>query len=88
LSLEIQSLVGQVRAGDTRALARVISAVENRLPGSSELLKVLFPYSGRSRVIGLDRRHRGQVKARSSTNSRSIYRKQNQEHRHHRRRPF
>ena len=53
MSLEIQSLVGQVRAGDTRALARVISAVENRLPGSSELLKVLFPYSGRSRVIGL-----------------------------------
>jgi len=42
-----------VRAGDIRALARAISAVENRSPGSSDLLKALFPHSGRARVIGL-----------------------------------
>ena len=36
-----------------RALARAISAVENRASGWSDLLKALFPHSGRARVIGL-----------------------------------
>jgi len=42
-----------VRAGDARSLARAISTVENRAPGWSDLLKALFPHSGRARVIGL-----------------------------------
>jgi LAO/AO transport system kinase len=42
-----------LRAGDTRALARAISVVENRAPGWSELLKALFPHTGEARVIGL-----------------------------------
>jgi len=46
-------LVEQLRAGDSRALARVISAVENRTPGWSELLKALFPHTGRARILGL-----------------------------------
>jgi LAO/AO transport system kinase len=45
--------VEQVRSGDPRALARAISAVENRAPGWAELLKALFPHSGRARVLGL-----------------------------------
>ena len=36
-----------------RALARTISAVENRALGWSELLKALFPHSGKARVLGL-----------------------------------
>ena len=36
-----------------RALARAISTVENRAPGWSELLKALFPHSGKGRVLGL-----------------------------------
>jgi LAO/AO transport system kinase len=43
----------RVRSGDPRALARAISAVENREPGSSELLKALFPHTGQARIIGL-----------------------------------
>ncbi len=35
------------------ALARAISTVENRAPGSSDLLKGLFPYTGHARVVGL-----------------------------------
>jgi len=35
------------------ALARAISIVENRAPGWSDLLKALFPHSGRARIIGL-----------------------------------
>jgi LAO/AO transport system kinase len=42
-----------LRAGDPRALARAISAVEDRSPGYAELLKALFPYTGKARVIGL-----------------------------------
>jgi LAO/AO transport system kinase len=53
LPTEIQSLVDGVRAGDPRALARVITAVENRAPESSQLLRALFPHSGRARIIGL-----------------------------------
>ena len=42
-----------MRSGDVRALARAISSVENRSPGSSDLLKALFPHTGKARVIGL-----------------------------------
>jgi len=42
-----------LRSGDARALARAISTVENRAPGWSDLLKALFPYTGKARVIGL-----------------------------------
>jgi LAO/AO transport system kinase len=46
-------LISALRAGDSRALARAISIVENRYPGWSDLLKDLFPHTGRARVIGL-----------------------------------
>jgi LAO/AO transport system kinase len=47
------TLVDRLRSGDPRALARAISTVENRQPGWSELLKALFPHTGKARVIGL-----------------------------------
>src|SRR5712671_3914350 len=50
---DIPTWIEQLRSGDTRALARAISTVENREPGSSELLKALFPHSGKARIIGL-----------------------------------
>jgi LAO/AO transport system kinase len=46
-------LIEQLRSGDVRTLARAISTVENRAPGWSELLKALFPHSGKARVLGL-----------------------------------
>ena len=36
-----------------RTLARAISTVENRAPGWSELLKAVFPHSGKARVLGV-----------------------------------
>jgi len=39
--------------GDPRALARVISAVENRTPGWSDLVKALFPHTGHARILGM-----------------------------------
>jgi LAO/AO transport system kinase len=45
--------IDQLRSGNVRTLARAISIVENRAPGWSELLKALFPHSGKARVLGL-----------------------------------
>ena len=53
LSQQIQTWIEQLRAGDIRALSRAISTVENRKPGWTELLKALFPHSGKARVLGL-----------------------------------
>jgi GTPase len=50
---DIPAWIGALRSGDVRTLARAISTVENRGPGWSDLLKALFPHSGRARVIGL-----------------------------------
>ncbi len=45
--------VERIRAGDPRALARAITTVENRGSDAAAVLKALFPYSGRARLIGL-----------------------------------
>ena len=49
----MQQWTERLRAGDPRALSRAISTVENRVPEWSELLKALFPHTGRARIIGL-----------------------------------
>ena len=43
----------RLRSGDPRALARAISTVENRGPESADLLKALFPHSGKARILGM-----------------------------------
>ncbi|MGH9514371.1 MAG: methylmalonyl Co-A mutase-associated GTPase MeaB [Terriglobales bacterium] len=48
-----ENLISSLRAGDPRALARAISTVENHSPGWIELLKELFPHTGKARTIGL-----------------------------------
>jgi len=53
LNQPIQTWIEQLRSGDVRTLARAISTVENRAPGWSELLKAIFPHSGKARVLGL-----------------------------------
>src|SRR5713101_8036259 len=53
LTPQNQPWVEQLRSGDSRALARAISTVENHAPGWLELLKALFPYSGHARTIGM-----------------------------------
>ncbi len=53
LAQDTQSQIARLRAGDPRAVARAISTVENRAAGWSEMLKALFPHTGKARVIGL-----------------------------------
>jgi LAO/AO transport system kinase len=53
LNQDTNSWISRLRSGDSRALARAISIVENRADGWSDLLKALFPHTGHARVIGL-----------------------------------
>lgn len=47
------SLVDRVAAGDMRAVARAISKVEDVSKDASELMKQIFPLTGRGLVIGI-----------------------------------
>jgi len=49
----IQTWVERIRSGDVRALARAISAIEDARPESLSIMKALFPFSGKARVIGM-----------------------------------
>jgi LAO/AO transport system kinase len=51
--LSLNTLVEHILNGDVRALARAISIVEDRAPESSEILRLLFPHAGRSRILGI-----------------------------------
>lgn len=48
-----QELAERVVAGDRRAVARAISAVENRDPSAIPLLRKLFAKTGRGRIVGI-----------------------------------
>jgi len=43
----------RVRAGDRRALAHALTAVENRSPSGLELLDHLFPHTGHAQIVGI-----------------------------------
>ncbi len=49
----VAGLVDKLRGGDTRALSRAISLVENRAPDAGALLSACFPHTGKTLVIGL-----------------------------------
>ena len=53
LRSKVSNSTVDIRSGDPRTLARAISAVENHSPGWMELLKALFPHTGRALTIGL-----------------------------------
>src|SRR5690242_9638335 len=49
----LDELAAGVKAGDTRALARAISLVENRDEGAAELVRELYPSTGRTFAVGV-----------------------------------
>ncbi len=49
----MMDLAQGVLAHDTRACARVLRIVDDRLPGYAEVLKTLFPSTGRAFVVGV-----------------------------------
>jgi LAO/AO transport system kinase len=43
----------RVISGDIRAAAKLISDIDNGLPGVRDILKELYPYTGKAYVIGI-----------------------------------
>src|ERR1700674_4766475 len=53
MSLSAEKWAEQVRAGDVRAMSRAITAIENHQPEAEELLRLLFPHTGRAYLTGI-----------------------------------
>ncbi|HYL69291.1 MAG TPA: methylmalonyl Co-A mutase-associated GTPase MeaB [Candidatus Limnocylindria bacterium] len=53
MSASVENWAEQVRAGDQRAMSRAVSAIENRSRDAEELLRQLFPHTGRAYRIGI-----------------------------------
>ncbi len=51
--IDVAVLVEQARAGQARAVARLISLVEDASPALREVMAALAPYTGRAYVVGL-----------------------------------
>jgi LAO/AO transport system kinase len=49
----MSALAEQVLAGDVRALARAATLIENHHPDAADLMKQLFPHTGKSVVLGV-----------------------------------
>jgi len=52
-AVDTNALVEGVRGGDTRALARAITLVENGDPSAYEIVRALYPHTGRTHAVGL-----------------------------------
>ena len=50
---DLDELVGRAREGQPRAVARLISLVEDSSPRVPDIARALTPYTGRARVVGL-----------------------------------
>jgi len=53
MGVEWESLIDGVKKGDIRALAKMITRVENREPGWMEAMRRIYPYTGKAHVIGI-----------------------------------
>ncbi|WP_051276137.1 methylmalonyl Co-A mutase-associated GTPase MeaB [Desulfovirgula thermocuniculi] len=51
--MNINTLIERFRQGDMRALARLISSLENEDPGASQIMEQIYSLTGRAYVVGL-----------------------------------
>src|SRR5687767_11185146 len=49
----IENLIDKVLAGDPRSIARAITAVENGANNAAQLMKAIFPHTGKALIIGI-----------------------------------
>ena len=47
------SLAEEARSGDRRALARLLTEIENRTAAGEEALRVLYPIAGAAHLVGV-----------------------------------
>jgi LAO/AO transport system kinase len=53
MTIAVDTWANQICAGDVRAIARAITAIEDHDPYAEELLKQLFPSTGRAQIVGV-----------------------------------
>jgi LAO/AO transport system kinase len=53
MSVSAEKWAEKVRTGDVRAMSRAITAIENHQPEAEELLRLVFPYTGRAYLTGI-----------------------------------
>ncbi len=53
MATDVEALAAAVRGGDTRAVARAITLVEDDRPDARPLLSILFPHAGAALVVGV-----------------------------------
>jgi LAO/AO transport system kinase len=49
----MHEITRRILAGDVRAAARAITCIENDYPERGQILRELFPYTGRARLVGI-----------------------------------
>src|ERR1051325_6892676 len=75
--METQKLIERVLAGDARAVARAISKVEDGAGDAAELMRAVFPHTGRGLVVGITGSP-GAGKSSLVDRLAAVYRKQNE----------
>src|SRR2546422_7690608 len=53
MSSTIDTWVEQILAGDIRAISRAITAIENHRPETEEILRRVFPHTGKGYLAGI-----------------------------------
>ncbi|WP_299979914.1 methylmalonyl Co-A mutase-associated GTPase MeaB [Desulfobacula sp.] len=53
MTKELTKLIGEMESGSVRALARLISLVENRRDGWMDVMRKIYPLTGKARVVGI-----------------------------------
>src|SRR6195256_331260 len=53
MTAPVEKWAESVRAGDVRAVSRAITVIENHQPEAEELLRLLFPRTGKAYLTGV-----------------------------------
>src|SRR5439155_96262 len=53
VTVAASGLLERARAGDKRAIARLLSVVENDEPGAADALRTLYPLTGHAEIVGI-----------------------------------
>jgi LAO/AO transport system kinase len=53
MPLHVDNWAEQVRAGDVRAISRAITAIENNEPEAEQILRAVFPSTGKAFLVGM-----------------------------------
>ncbi|GAB6887541.1 methylmalonyl Co-A mutase-associated GTPase MeaB [Desulfothermus okinawensis JCM 13304] len=50
---KLEEILNRIRKGDVRVVSRLIRNLEDRIPEAKEVIKYIYPYTGKARVIGI-----------------------------------